>query len=68
MIPSQKPMMLANALALSKLVQEQKVVAWSEQKTVAKYVENLKIAVEKLFQDNNMLSSFHQQILKKVNT
>lgn len=66
MIPAQKPMMLADALALSKLVQEQKVVSWSEQKSIAKYVETMKTAVEKLFKDNNLLSSHHHQILDKV--
>lgn len=66
MIPSQKPMMLTAALALSKLVQEQKVVSWSEQKSVANYVETLKTAVEKLFKDNNLLSSYHHQIVEEV--
>lgn len=66
MIPSQKPMMLADALALSKLVQEQKVVSWSDQNSVSKYVETVKTAVEKLFKDNNILSSYHYQIMQRV--
>ncbi|XP_074038391.1 dynein cytoplasmic heavy chain beethoven [Leptinotarsa decemlineata] len=67
MIPSQKPMMLASALELSKLVQEQEVVSWGEEKSVAKYVETLKTAVEKLSKENNLLTMYHRQILEKIN-
>lgn len=66
MIPSQKPMMLVDALALSKLVQEQRVVSWNEEKSVGEYVDTLKTAVDKLYKDNNLLSSYHHQILQKV--
>ncbi|KAG5867049.1 hypothetical protein JTB14_004843 [Gonioctena quinquepunctata] len=67
MIPSQKPMMLASALELSKLVQEQEVVSWGEEKSVEKYVQTLKTAVEKLSKENNLLTMYHRQILEKTN-
>ncbi|KAJ8926455.1 hypothetical protein NQ314_021244 [Rhamnusium bicolor] len=66
MITSQKPMMLASALELSKLVQEQEVVSWGEEKSVEKYVETLKKAVEKLSKENNLLTTYHLQIMEKV--
>ncbi|XP_056634261.1 cytoplasmic dynein 2 heavy chain 1 [Diorhabda sublineata] len=67
MIPSQKPMMLASALELSKLVQEQEVVSWGQEKAVEKYVELLKTAVEKLSKENNFLTTYHYQISEKIN-
>lgn len=66
MIPSQKAMMLASALELSKLVQDQEVVSWGNVESVEKYVDNLKLAVEKLSKENNLLTSYHLQILEKV--
>lgn len=68
MIPSQRPMMLASALELSKLVQEQEVVSWGDIQSVEKYVENLKAAVEKLSEQNTFLASYHLQIMEKVFT
>lgn len=66
MIPSQKPMMLADALELSKLVQEQEVVSWGEEKHVQKYVDTLKKSVEKLSHSNSLLTSYHAEIIEKV--
>lgn len=61
-------MMLTSAVNLSKLVQEQEVVSWGNIKSVEKYVSSLKEAVEKLATENNLLTSYHSQILEKVPT
>lgn len=66
MLPSQRPMMLASALELSRLVQEQEVVSWGDEKSVDEYVNSLKLAVEKLSKENNLLTSYNSQILEKV--
>lgn len=66
MITSQKPMMLASALELSKHVQDQEVVSWGQEKSVEIYVESLKRAVEKLSKENNLLTAYHLQIMEKV--
>lgn len=59
-------MMLNSALDLSKLVQEQEVISWGQEKSVEKYVNTLKTAVEKLSKENNLLNTYHHQILEKV--
>ena len=59
-------MMLASALELSRLVQEEKVVSWEDTKSVEKYVDTLKSAVEKLSKENNLLASYYYQIMDKV--
>lgn len=59
-------MMLASALELSKHVQEQEVVSWGQEKSVEIYVESLKRAVEKLSKENNLLTTYHLQIMEKV--
>ncbi|XP_060532310.1 cytoplasmic dynein 2 heavy chain 1 isoform X2 [Cylas formicarius] len=66
MVASQKPMMLSSALEVSKLVQEQEVVSWNEEKSVGKYVDVLKRAVEKLSRENSLLTSYHIEIVDKV--
>ncbi|XP_018579489.1 cytoplasmic dynein 2 heavy chain 1 [Anoplophora glabripennis] len=66
MITSQKPMMLASALELSKHVQDQEVVSWGQEKSVEIYVESLKRAVEKLSKENNLLTTYHLQIMEKI--
>lgn len=66
MVQCLKPMMLGSALKLSNLVQEQEVVSWVEEKSVEGYVETLKTAVEKLSKENDMLTTYHEQVLKKV--
>lgn len=59
-------MMLTSAVNLSKLVQEEEVVSWGNIKSVEKYVNTLKGAVEKLASENNLLTAYHLQILEKV--
>ncbi|CAG9863949.1 unnamed protein product [Phyllotreta striolata] len=66
MIACQKPMMLNSALELSKLVQEQEVVSWGQEKSVERYVNTLKAAVEKLSKENGLLTMYHHQILEKI--
>lgn len=66
MIPSQRPMMLISALNFSKLVQEEEVVSWRDIKSVQKYVDTLKGAVEKLANENNVLTSYHIQVTEKI--
>lgn len=66
MIPSQRPMMLASAVELSQLVQQQEVVSWADVQSVEKYVENLKSAVDKLSKENDLLATYHFQALEKV--
>lgn len=66
MIPSQRPMMLASAISLSKLVQEQEVVCWRDVASMEKYVNSLKSAIEKLSSENSLLTSYHFQIMEKV--
>lgn len=66
MITSQRPMMLASALNLSKLVQEEEVVSWSDIRSVEKYVNTLKVAVEQLTNENNLLTSYHLQVMEKT--
>nr|CAI5869008.1 unnamed protein product [Callosobruchus analis] len=58
--------MLNGALELSKLVQEQEVVSWGEERSVEKYVETLKTVVEKLSKQNNMLTNYHNQAMEKI--
>ncbi|GJQ81470.1 btv [Trypoxylus dichotomus] len=66
MIPSQRPLMLSSAVNLSKLVQEEEVVYWSDIAAVEKYIDKLKAAVENLSSENNLLTNYHLQILEKI--
>lgn len=66
MIVSQRPMMLKGAMDLWKLVEEQEVVSWGETHSIEHYVETLKKVVEDLSTQNNLLTSFHYQIIEKV--
>lgn len=66
MIPSQRPMMLASALRLSQLVQKQEVLLWSNFNSMEQYINTLKAVVEKLSNENNLLTSYHLQIMNKV--
>ncbi|KAK5644080.1 hypothetical protein RI129_007925 [Pyrocoelia pectoralis] len=68
MIISQRPMMLASALELSKLVQEQEVVSWNNIESVEKYINNLNAVVDKLSSENDMLATYHYQIMEKIKT
>lgn len=66
MIPSQRPMMLASAMELAKLVKSENSVTWSDSKAVDQYISRLQSIVEKLAADNNQLYFYHSQILQKV--
>lgn len=66
MINCQRPMMLAGALELSKLVQQEEVVSWGDVRSVEKYVENLRNAVNRLSRENNLLATYHMKMLDKV--
>ncbi|XP_044749353.1 cytoplasmic dynein 2 heavy chain 1 [Coccinella septempunctata] len=67
MIASQRPMMLKGAMDLWKLVEEQEVVSWGETRSIEHYVETLKKVVEDLSSQNNLLTSYHCQIMEKIN-
>ncbi|KAF5283232.1 hypothetical protein FQA39_LY17379 [Lamprigera yunnana] len=66
MIPSQRPMMLASALSLAKLVQEQEAVSWNNIQRVDQYIKNLQEVVEKLSSENNLLATHHYQIMDQI--
>lgn len=66
MIVSQRPMMLACALELSKLLQEQELVSWTESASVQKYIDKLMLVVEKLSNENDILTTYHIQVMQKV--
>lgn len=66
MIASQRPMMLACALELSKLLQEQELVSWTESASVQKYIDKLMLVVEKLSNENGILTTYHIQVMQKV--
>ena len=65
MIPCQRPIMLKNAVELSKLVQSQSV-AWNDEESVKQYVSVLQNAVSKLSNDNTLLLGYHEQMKKTV--
>lgn len=66
MIPSQRAMMLETAVALSKMVQEQNGIVWSNTTEVDKYIASLKQLVTSLARQNNQLSALHIQIKERV--
>ncbi|KAK9876588.1 hypothetical protein WA026_013968 [Henosepilachna vigintioctopunctata] len=68
MIVSQRPMMLKGAMDLWKLVEEQEVVSWGETRSIEMYVDTLKKVVENLSATNSLLSSYHLQIIDKINS
>lgn len=65
MIPCQRPIMLRNAIELSKLVQSESV-AWNDEESVQRYVTTLQEAVAKLSADNNLLVGYHEQAKRTV--
>ncbi|CAD6999081.1 unnamed protein product [Ceratitis capitata] len=71
MIPCQRPIMLKNAVELSKLVQSE-TVAWNDEESVQRYVNTLQTAVSKLSADNTLLVGYHEQgkrtVVKLMNT
>lgn len=66
MIVSQRPMMLAGAVGLAKLVQEESAVTWSDEENVEAYIEKLRVAVDRLSRENNQLAAYHRQMQEKV--
>ncbi|XP_028896482.2 cytoplasmic dynein 2 heavy chain 1 [Zeugodacus cucurbitae] len=71
MIPCERPIMLKNAVELSKLVQSE-TVAWNDEESVQRYVNMLQTAVSKLSADNTLLVGYHEQakrtVIKLMNT
>ncbi|XP_065356058.1 cytoplasmic dynein 2 heavy chain 1 [Calliphora vicina] len=71
MIPCQRPIMLKNAMELSKLVHSE-TVAWNDEDSVERYVNTLQAAVSKLSADNTLLVGYHEQakrtVIKLMNT
>lgn len=66
MIASQRPMMLAAAMELAKLVREQHNVTWSNTTAVDTYICKLQASVDRLYKENNQLAHYHNQIGDKV--
>ena len=58
--------MLEAAINLSKLVQEQNVVTWTEVNDVNQFIRKCEIAVQRLDALNQHLMSCHKQIEIKV--
>lgn len=65
MIPCQRPIMLKNAMELSKLVHSE-TVAWNDEDSVERYVNTLQAAVSKLSADNTLLVGYHEQAKRTV--
>uniref|UniRef100_A0A1A9WMF6 Dynein heavy chain, cytoplasmic n=1 Tax=Glossina brevipalpis TaxID=37001 RepID=A0A1A9WMF6_9MUSC len=65
MVPCQRPIMLKNAMELSKLVQSE-TVAWNDEDAVQRYVNILQDAVSKLSSDNVLLVGYHEQAKRTV--
>ncbi|XP_063840903.1 LOW QUALITY PROTEIN: cytoplasmic dynein 2 heavy chain 1-like [Scylla paramamosain] len=68
MIPSQRPMMLEAALALSGLVQEQTTITWSNTQQLDTYIAKLKVATQRLAKENKQLAQCHLMIKERVLT
>lgn len=66
MIPSQRPMMLEAALALSGLVQEQTTITWSNTQQLDTYIAKLKAATQRLAKENKQLAQCHLMIKERV--
>ncbi|XP_069942834.1 cytoplasmic dynein 2 heavy chain 1 isoform X1 [Cherax quadricarinatus] len=66
MIPSQRPMMLEAALALSGLVQEQTTITWSNTQQLDAYIAKLKTATQRLARENKQLAQCHLMIKERV--
>lgn len=59
MVPSQRPLMLATALELSRAVREQSGVVWSDPRSVDTYTSRLRELVRKFARQNSELASKH---------
>ncbi|KAI5737300.1 hypothetical protein M8J76_012015 [Diaphorina citri] len=66
MVISQRPMMLATALELAKLVQGQHGITWTNTGAVNSYIGRLQTVVEKLANENNKLAWYHSRMIDKV--
>jgi len=66
MIASQRPMMLAAALELARLVQEQSGVTWNDLAAVDAYIARLQTVVDRLGQENSRLGNYHLLVTNKV--
>lgn len=60
MIPSLRPIMLKNAVQLSKLVRSESV-AWNDEESVDRYVSTLQFSVNNLSKDNSILTEYHEK-------
>lgn len=65
MVPCQRPIMLKNAMELSRLVKSESV-SWNDETSVVRYISVLQAAVNKLSHDNNLLTSYHNNAIKIV--
>lgn len=65
MIPCQRPIMLKNALELSRLVQSESV-AWNDEESIQRYMATLQDAVSKLAHDNTFLYGQHEEVKRVV--
>lgn len=60
MVACLRPIMLKNALELSKLVHSESV-AWNDEDSVDRYVSTLQFAVNNLSRDNTVLTEYHEK-------
>lgn len=60
MIACLRPIMLKNALELSKLVRSESV-AWNDEESVDRYVSTLQYSVNNLSRDNTVLTEYHEK-------
>lgn len=65
MVPCQRPIMLKNAVELSRLVQSESV-AWNDEESVNRYVSTLQAAVSHLSRDNTYLVGQHEEAKRIV--
>lgn len=65
MVPCQRPIMLKNAVELSRLVKSESV-SWNDEASVTRYIAMLQAAVNKLSHDNNLLTGYHMNAIKIV--
>lgn len=59
-VPCQRPILLQDAMELSKLVRSE-TVAWNDEVLVEKFVNTLQKAVSKLSANNNLLIGYHEK-------
>lgn len=65
MIKCHRPIMLYNAKELCGLVKSRSI-SWKDEEFVIEYIFNLQNAVNKLQHDNQLLLSYHENIMKIV--